>query len=201
MSVAPGRPGDSRRLSVARAHAPPQQQRAASHLTMSNRVIPFFVFGAGLLRFSNVGSFPQKWPPADARSRHAHVSHLLPSRQQQFRPPDEGWMERRQAALILSVAPATRDPLSRGDRDLSRRSTVAVFGCGPTKPAPGSGTPEPQRLPAPRHNGLAVGVRTSLRCGSRRKRGTPLLAPSFRIVSGDAPHERGWQIIYTNPVT
>jgi hypothetical protein len=128
-------------------------------------------------------------------------SHLLPSRQQQFRPPDEGWMERRQAALILSVAPATRDPLSRGDRDLSRRSTVAVFGCGPTKPAPGSGTPEPQRLPAPRRNGLAVGVRTSLRCGSRRKRGTPLLAPSFRIVSGDAPHERGWHIIYTNPVT
>ena len=71
MSVAPGRPGDSRRLSVARAHAPPQQQRAASHLTMSNRVIPFYVFGAGPLRFSNVGSFPRKWPPADDRSRHA----------------------------------------------------------------------------------------------------------------------------------
>ena len=73
MSVAPGRPGDSRRLSVARAHGPPKQQRAASHLTMSNRVIPFFVFGADLLRFSNLGSFPQKWPPADARSRHAHA--------------------------------------------------------------------------------------------------------------------------------
>jgi hypothetical protein len=26
---------------------------------MSNRVIPFFVFGAGLLRFNNLGSFPQ----------------------------------------------------------------------------------------------------------------------------------------------
>ena len=71
MSVAPGRPGDSRRLSVARAHGPPKQQRAASHLTMSNRVIPFFVFGAGLLRFSNLGSFPRKSPPADDRSRHA----------------------------------------------------------------------------------------------------------------------------------
>jgi len=49
-------------------------------------------------------------------------------------------MERRQAHSLTSVAPATRDPLSRGDRNLSRRSTVAVFGCGPTKPAPGSGT-------------------------------------------------------------
>jgi hypothetical protein len=54
--------------------------------------------------------------------------------------PDEGWMERRQAHSLTSVAPAKRDPLSRGDRDLSRRSTVAIFGCGPTKPAPGSGT-------------------------------------------------------------
>ena len=200
MSVAPGRPGDSRRLSVARAHAPPQQQRAASHLTMSNRVIPFYAFGAGPLRFSNVGSFPRKSPPAD--DLHVmRVSHLLPSRQQQFRPPDEGWMERRQAHSFFRSRLRRATTLSRGDRDLSRRSTVAVFGCGPTKPAPGSGTPEPQRLPAPRRNGLAVGVRTSLRCGSRRKRGTPLLAPSFRIVSGDAPHERGWHIIYTNPVT
>ena len=65
--------------------------------------------------------------------------------------PDEGWMERRQAHSLTSVAPAKRDPLSRGDRDLSRRSTVAVFGCGPTLASPGSGTPEPQRLPAPRH--------------------------------------------------
>src|SRR6476646_9771937 len=53
-----------------------------------------------------------------------------------------------------------RNLLHRGD-----------FGCGPTKPAPGSGAPEPQRLPAPSRNGLAVGVRTSLRCGSRRSVG------------------------------
>src|SRR3954470_19494860 len=91
-------------------------------------------------------------------------------------------MERRQAALILSVAPATRTTLSRGDRDLSRRSTVAVFGCGPTKPAPGSGTPEPQRLPAPSRNGLAVGVRTSLRCGSRRSVAPPLSQDANHIL-------------------
>ncbi len=59
-------------------------------------------------------------------------------------------------ALVLSVAPAKRDPLSRYDRDLSRRSTVAIFGCGPTKSAPGSGT-EPQRLPAPSINAWRSG--------------------------------------------
>src|SRR6187399_610280 len=79
-------------------------------------------------------------------------------------------MERRQAALILSVAPATRDHLSRGDRDLSRRSTVAIFGCGPTKPAPGSGTGAAATARAT-PQGLAVGVRTSLRGGSRRSVG------------------------------
>jgi hypothetical protein len=51
--------------------------------------------------------------------------------------------------------------------------------------------PEPQRLPAPNRNGLAVGVRTSLRCGSRRKRGTPLPAPPSGSSLEDAPHERG----------
>ena len=187
MSVAPGRPGDSRRLSVARAHGPPKQQRAASHLAMSNRVIPFFVFGADLLRFSNLGSFPQKWPPADARSRHAHALTSCRRDSSNSVPPMRGgWSADRPHSFFRSrLRRATT--LSRGDRDLSRRSTVAVFGCGPTKPAPGSGTPEPQRLPAPRRNGLAVGVRTSLRCGSRRRRGTPLLAPSFRIVSRKRP--------------
>src|SRR3954469_15475354 len=110
-------------------------------------------------------------------------------------------MERRQAALILSVAPATRDPLSRGDRDLSRRSTVAVFGCGPTKPAPGSGTPEPPATARATPSGLAVGVRTSLRCGSRRSVGRHSLLRLSGSFLENAPHERGWHIIYTNPVT
>ena len=54
--------------------------------------------------------------------------------------PDEGWMERRQAHSFFRSRLRRATTLSRGDRDLSRRSTVAVFGCGPTKPAPGSGT-------------------------------------------------------------
>ena len=56
------------------------------------------------------------------------------------RPPDEGWMERRQAHSFFRSRLRRATTLSRGDRDLSRRSTVAIFGCGPTKSAPGSGT-------------------------------------------------------------
>jgi hypothetical protein len=56
------------------------------------------------------------------------------------RTPDEGWMERRQAHSLTRSRLRSATTRSRGDRDLSRRSTVAIFGCGPTKPAPGSGT-------------------------------------------------------------
>ena len=199
MSVAPGRPGDSRRLSVARAHGPPKQQRAASHLTMSNRVIPFFVFGAGLLRFSNLGSFPQKWPRADARSRHAHSLTSCRRDSSNSVPPMRG-DGAPTGALILSVAPATRDPLSRGDRDLSRRSTVAVFGCGPTKPAPGSGTGAcsdcPRQAVKPGGRGPDL---PALRFAPQR--GTPLLAPSCRIVSRKRPSEPRMQIVYYKFVT
>ena len=54
------------------------------------------------------------------------------------RHPDEGWMERRQTHSLTRVRLRRATTLSRGDRDLSRRSTVV--GCGPTKLAPGSGT-------------------------------------------------------------
>ena len=85
-------------------------------------------------------------------------SHLTPS---------EGWMERRQAhsfflsrlrgatpALVrrgpVPVRPGPLSALHRGD---FRPRTHAVVS--------GSGPPEPQRLPAPGRNCLAVGVRTS----------------------------------------
>ena len=84
-----------------------------------------------------------------------------PSRQQQFRPPDEGWMERRQAHSLISVAPATRDhpvpgrpgPLSALHRGGFRMRTHEA----------GSRQWNRSRsdCPAPGHNGLAVGVRTS----------------------------------------
>ena len=81
--------------------------------------------------------------------------------------PNEGWMERRQAhsfflsrlrgatpALVrrgpVPVRPGPLSALHRGD---FRPRTHAVVS--------GSGPPEPQRLPAPGRNCLAVGVRTS----------------------------------------
>jgi hypothetical protein len=93
-----------------------------------------------------------------------------PSRQQQFRPPDEGWMERRQAHSFFRSRLRRATTLSRGDRDLSRRSTVAVFGCGPTKPAPGSGTgaAATARATPTRLGGRGPDLP---RCGSRRSAG------------------------------
>ena len=110
-------------------------------------------------------------------------------------------MERRQAHSFFRSRLRRATTLSRGDRDLSRRSTVAIFGCGPTKPAPGSGVPEPQRLPAPSRNGLAVGVRTSLRCGSRRSVGRHSLLRLAGSFLENAPSEPRMQIIYYKLVT
>ena len=97
-------------------------------------------------------------------------------------------------ALFLSVAPATRDhpvpgrpgPLSALHRGGFRMRTHEAGSRQWDR--------SPQRLPAPSRNGLAVGVRTSLRCGSRRVRGTPLLAPSCRIVSRKRPLRTRMQI-------
>jgi hypothetical protein len=106
--------------------------------------------------------------------------------------PGEGAVERRQAHSFFRSRVRGATTLSRGDRDLSRRSTVAVFGCGPTKPAPGSGTPEPQRLPAPAVNAWRSGSGPpALRFRAAAWDATPRSA--FRIVSGDAPHERGYE--------
>ena len=94
-------------------------------------------------------------------------------------------MERRQAHSLTSVAPATRDPLSRGDRNLSRRSTVAVFGCGPTKSARGSGTGA-AALPAPGINARRSGSGPpALRFAPQSRDATPCSVS--RIVSGRRP--------------
>ena len=199
MSVAPGRPGDSRRLSVARAHAPPQQQRAALHLTMSNRVIPFFVFGAGLLRFSNLGSFPQKWPPADARSRHAHALTSCRRDSSNSVPPMRG-DGAPTGALILSVAPATRDhpvpgrpgPLSALHRGGFRMRTHEA----------GSRQWNRSRSDCPRQAIRPSGRGPDLPAVRfAPQRGTPLLAPSCRIVSRKRPSEPRMQIVYYKFVT
>jgi len=57
-------------------------------------------------------------------------------------------MERRQAHSFFRSRLRRATTLSRGDRDLSRRSTVAVSDADPRSRLPAVG-PEPQRLPAP----------------------------------------------------
>jgi hypothetical protein len=92
--------------------------------------------------------------------------------------------DRRTRLLLSRVRGATTE--SRCDRDPSRRSTVAIFGRGPTLLAPGSGTPEPQstaraRLVKPGSRGPDL-----LFCGSRRTRGTPLPAPPSAAAASSA---------------
>ena len=117
----------------------------------------------------------------------------------------------RPAAVATAAIPS---PRTRGGWSADRRTLSFGRACAARPPCPGAtGTPlgappwrfsdaDPRsRLPAvepeppatarAKPSGLAVGVRTSLRCGSRRVRGTPLLAPSFRIVSRKRPSEPG----------
>ena len=65
---------------------------------------------------------------------------------------------------------ALRRGLSRSERDLSRRSTMAIFGRGPTPPPPGVKDRSRQRL-VRKPQGLAEGSLASRGSGSRRSRG------------------------------
>jgi hypothetical protein len=97
-----------------------------------------------------------------------------------------GWSADR--ALFCFVARARRDlralrrGLSRSERDLSRRSTMAIFGRGPMPPPPGVKDRSRQRL-VRKPQGLAERSLASRGSGSRRNRGTPLPAPP----SGSSP--------------
>ena len=82
-------------------------------------------------------------------------------------PPNEGWMERRQAHSWTSVALARRDARACKARTFPvRPGPLSALHRGAFQPRthaalPGSGTREVQRLPAPGRQCLAVGVRTS----------------------------------------
>ena len=105
--------------------------RRITHLTMSNSAV-FFVPAARcctrVLLASCRTRFAETLPVTRLhqlrRASEPAAFRLLATTDSLT--PDEGWMERRQAHSLTSVAPAKRDPLSRGDRDLSRRSTVAM---------------------------------------------------------------------------
>jgi hypothetical protein len=111
-------------------------------------------------------------------------------RHQQSHSPNEGWMERRQAhSFFLSrVRGATNT--SRGDRDPSRRSTVAIFGRGPTLCSPAVGHRSRSDCPHQAVKSWRSGSGPpGLRIRAAARDATP--RSIFRIVSGDAPHERG----------
>ena len=87
-------------------------------------------------------------------------------------------------ALVSSIALARRDqPRLRGtDRPVatgtpSRRSTVAIFGRGPTLSSPAVEPAPTSDLPAAGPKARRAGSQTSRAAVSRRSRGTPRLAP------------------------
>jgi hypothetical protein len=118
-------------------------------------------------------------------------------------PPDEGRAERRQAhsSLLFGRAREARPPRlcgaapSRCERDPSRRSTVAIFGRGSTPPSPAVGHRSRQRIVRARPRGLADGIPDlpGLRFAPPPRDATPRSA--CRIVSGDAPQERGCECL------
>jgi hypothetical protein len=122
------------------------------------------------------------------------------------------------AAVATAAIPS---PPMRGGWSADRRTLSFGRACGARPPCPGAtGTslgappwrfsdadprsrlpaagPEPPATARAKPSGLAVGVRTSLRCGSRRVRGTPLPAPPSGSSPETPPHERGWRLLYIN---
>jgi hypothetical protein len=128
------------------------------------------------------------------------IWHRRPSRQQQSRPPDEGWMERRQAALILrsrlrraTTCPGRPGPLSALHRGGFRMRTHEA---GSRQWDTGACSDCPRHAMRPGGRGPDL---PTLRFAPQR--GTPLLAPSCRIVSRKRPSEPRMQIVYYKFVT
>ena len=131
-------------------------------------------------------------PPASPRG----LWRQRPSRQQQFRPPMRGgWSADRPHSFFFGRACAARPPGPGATGTPLGAPPWRFSDADPRSRLPAVG-PEPPATARAKRKCLAVGVRTSLRCGSRRVRGTPLLAPSFRIVSRKRPSEPGCESLY-----
>ena len=121
---------------------------------------------------------------------------------------------RKRAGRFQPPRRRTPVPPTRGGWSADRRTLSFGRACDARPPCPGAtGTslgappwrfsdadprsrlpavgPEPQRLPAPNRNGLAVGLRTSLRCGSRRSVGRHSLLRLAGSFLENAPSEPG----------
>jgi hypothetical protein len=134
-------------------------------------------------------------PPASPRG----LWRQRPSRQQQFRPPDEGWMERRQAHSL------TRSRLRRATTRPGATGTPLGappwrFSAGAHACVSGSGTPEPPRLPAPRHKAWRSGSGppgAAVRAAAAGRHSLLRLAGSFLE---NAPSEPGCKSYTTNSI-
>ena len=119
-------------------------------------------------------------------SARKQTGRFQPPRRRTPAPPMRGgWSaDRRTHSIRSRLRRATT--LSRGDRDLSRRSTVAISDADPRSPAPGSGTgaasdcPRPALMPGGRGPDLPVPRFAP-------QRGTPLPAPPSGSSPEDAP--------------
>jgi hypothetical protein len=113
-------------------------------------------------------------------------------------PRTRGWRSADRRTLLLCRACEARRPRERNaGRPVatgtpSRRSVVAIFGRGPVLPPPAV-APEPMSTcprQALRPDGRGPGP-PALRFAPQSRDATP--RSIVRIVSGDAPSERGWQ--------
>jgi hypothetical protein len=103
-----------------------------------------------------------------------------------------GWSADRRT-LLSCVARARRDhhaPVRPGPLSALHRGD---FRPGTRAGSSGSGTGSAQRPVRRRTEARLDGVPGPPRCGSRRRRGTPLLAPSQGSSPDDAPHEPGYE--------
>ena len=169
----------SRQAKSRLAHEP----LAVAAFTMSNSAVLFVPATPCCVRVCASLQVPSLSPPPAIPQG---LWRRRPSRQQQFRPPMRGgWSaDRRTLSFRSRLRSATTCP---GMTGTSLGAPPWRFSDADPRSRHPAVEPEPPATSRAKRNGLAVGVRTSLRCGSRRVRGTPLLAPSCRIVSRKRP--------------
>ena len=133
----------------------------------------FCCFSSHLLRFASAGAPSETSAPAAVRDRSNSV------------PPMRGGWSADRRTLSFGRACDARPPCPG--------ATGTSLGAPPWRfsdadPRAGSRQWNRSRSDCPRQALMPGGRGPDLpRCGSRRSRGTPLLAPSFRIVSGRRP--------------
>jgi hypothetical protein len=181
-----------RRSRQAKSRLARSEPLAVAAFTMSNSAVLFVPAHALLRPGLCVSSVPSLSPPPVPQG----LWRRRPSRQQQFRPPDEGWMERRQAHFFVSVAPATRDHPVPGRPEPLSALHRGGFRMRTHEAGSRQWDRSRQRLPAPGHKAWRSGSGPpcgAVRAASAGRHSWLRLAGSFLE---NAPSEPGCKIIY-----